>query len=284
MKGKPAIAVVGAGNVANALAVSLRLAGYRIEVVSGRSAAESRARTRKLAKEVGAIGLTDLPGNLRAQIVWFCVPDREIRRAAERSAERIDWAGRIALHPSGALASDELNVLRERGAAVASAHPLMTFVRGSRPTLAAVPFAIEGDPRAVRIARELVKNLNGRAYSIRKQEKAAYHAWGTFISPLLTSLLATAEQVARAAGVPQKEARARMLPILRQTLENYAGLGAAAGFSGPIVRGDVETVRRHWRALRSVPAAQEAYRALLLSAVRYLPAKNREQLRRAVRG
>lgn len=284
MKTKPVIAIVGAGNLANALALSLHAAGYKIEAIAGRSGTASRAQARKLARKVRARALSGLPHNLRAQLVWVCVPDRKIRGVAQSLAEAIDWRGRITLHASGALTSDELDTLRQKGAAVASAHPLMTFVRGATPSLLKVSFAIEGDPRALRVARQLVKDVGGRAYSIRKQDKAAYHAWATFVSPLLTSLIATAEQLARVAGVSRDEARARMIPIVRQTVENYAAFGAAGGFSGPIVRGDAETVRQHWRALRRVPVGQEVYRALVLAALQYLPATNRAELRRAVQG
>jgi predicted short-subunit dehydrogenase-like oxidoreductase (DUF2520 family) len=287
MQTKPVIAIVGAGNLASALVASLH-GGYKIEGIvgrsGGRSGAASQARTQKLAKGVGARAFNELPHNLRAKVVWFCVPDSQIRKAAEAVAESVNWRGRVALHSSGALTSDEMDALRRKGAAVASVHPLMTFVRGSCPSLRGVPFAIEGDPRAVRVARQFVLDLDGHASTIRKKDKAAYHAWGTFASPLMTALMATTEQVAAAAGIPPKKARARMIPILRQTLENYAALGAAAGFSGPIVRGDVETVHRHWRVLRKVPAAQQVYRALLLAALDYLPAKNRAQLKRAVPG
>ena len=283
MKSKPVVAIVGAGNLASALAASLHAAGYTIEAVVGHSGAASQARARKLAKAVGARAPISLPDNLRASAIWFCVPDREIKKAAEAATDKMDWYGRIALHVSGALTSDELEALRRRGAAVASVHPMMTFVRGSRPRLLGVPFAIEGDAAAARIARGSVRDLGGRAYAIRKDQKAAYHAWGTFVSPLFTALLATAEHVAAAAGVPAKESRARVIPILLQTLANYASLGATGGFSGPIARGDVETVRRHWRVLRQVPAAREVYRALLIAALHYLPSKNQAQLRHALR-
>lgn len=286
MISKPVIAIVGAGNLASALAVSLRAAGYEIESVVGRSRGHSRrgpARAQKLAREVEALALTELPSNLRARVVWFCVPDSEIGRAALRLANAISWAGRIAVHSSGALTSDELDALRKRGAAVASVHPLMTFVRGSRPSFHGVPFAIEADPGAARIAKQIVKDLGGRAYPIRKKDKAAYHAWGTFVSPLFTTLLATSEQVAAVAGIPKKQARGRMLPILRQTLENYAAFGAAAGFSGPIIRGDIDTVKRHLRVLRAMPRVCEVYRALARVAVDDLPGKNKTALRRLLK-
>jgi predicted short-subunit dehydrogenase-like oxidoreductase (DUF2520 family) len=283
MKSKPAIAIVGAGNLANALAVWLRAARYKIESVLGRPTAASQRRARNLAREVGARSSTRLLRDSGAAAVWFCVPDGEIQNASRALAGQIDWKDRVALHSSGALTSDELDVLRQRGAAVASVHPLMTFVRRSRPPFTSVPFVIEGDPRAMRVARRLVRDLGGRVYRIRKEEKAAYHAWATFVSPLFTALLATAERVAGAAGIPPKQSRERMMPILRQTLENYAGVGAAAGFSGPIVRGDVETVKRHVRVLRNQPRAREVYRALALAAVDMLPGKNKTAVRSALK-
>jgi predicted short-subunit dehydrogenase-like oxidoreductase (DUF2520 family) len=71
-----------------------------------------------------------------------------------------------------------------------------------------------------------------------------------------------------------------MLPILRQTLANYAKLGAAASFSGPIARGDVATVGKHLQVLLEVPEVREIYAALARAALRDLPAKNRGALRR----
>ena len=221
--------------------------------------------------------------DLRAELVWFCVPDAEIARAACTLTEKIEWKGTVALHSSGALTSDELAVLRNRGASVASVHPLMTFVRGSRPSLVGVPFAIEGDTRAVRAARAIVRTLRGEPFSIRKENKEAYHAWGMFLSPLLTALLAATEHVAGAAGITPKAARKKMLPILHQTLANYARLGAAEGFSGPLARGDVATVQKHLNALRSIPAAREVYVALARSALRDLPAKHRAGLEKLLR-
>ena len=159
----------------------------------------------------------------------------------------------------------------------------MTFVRGSRPSLAGVAFAIEGDPKAVRAARAIVLQLRGQPFAIRKQRKEAYHAWGMFASPLLTALLAAGERVAGAAGVGRKTARERMFPILRQTLANYARLGAPGSFSGPVARGDVATVGKHLQVLLEVPEVREVYVALARSALRSLPAKNRAALQKILK-
>lgn len=299
MRGRPRITIVGAGNLGAALAISLHEAGYVIDQVVFRNSGTSRRKARALAKRVGAQAVAIAWVKIAADLVWFCVPDDAIAEVARGLAAKAEWKGRIALHSSGALTSDELAVLRRCGAQVASVHPMMTFVpgssqtsssqtsssqAGSRPSLAGVPFAIEGDAAAVRASRAIVRELGGKAYAIRRQDKVAYHAWGTFASPLLTALLATTEHVAAAAGVNRREAKQRVLPILQQTLANYAALDAAGAFSGPIVRGDVETIRRHMRALRKISVAAEAYAALAKAAVRYLPGKRKRLVRELLSG
>jgi len=278
LSAKPRIAIVGAGNLAGALALSLREAGYRIDQIVARGQAGSLRRARRLGREVRASVAAITRAQIRAEIVWFCVPDGAIASTARSLTGAADWSGKVAVHSSGALTSDELDVLRQRGAAVASVHPLMTFVRGSRPSLGGVPFAIEGDPKARRAARAIILRLRGQPFTIRKERKEAYHAWGTFASPLLTALVVACERVAVAAGVSRKSVREKMLPILQQTLSNYARWGAPGAFSGPIVRGDVATVRKHLRVLRTVPGARDVYVALARVALRDLPAKNRAAL------
>jgi predicted short-subunit dehydrogenase-like oxidoreductase (DUF2520 family) len=282
---KPRIALVGAGNLAGALAVSLKATGYSVDQIVSRGQAGSLSfeRARRLAREVGASAAAAGRARILAEIVWFCVPDGVIAGAAASLTGAADWSGKVALHSSGALTSDELAVLRGLGAAVGSVHPLMTFVRGSRPSLAGVPFAIEGDQKAVRAARAIVRDLRGRPFTIRKRQKEAYHAWGMFTSPLLTALLGATERVAAAAGVSRKAARERMLPIVRQTLANYARLGAPRSFSGPIARGDVATVAKHLNVLRGITGAREIYVVLARAALHGLPAKNRAALEKILK-
>jgi len=293
MRRRPRITIVGAGNLGAALAMCLRQAGYVIDQIVFRDSRASRRKATALARTVGALAVAIARAAIDSDVVWFCVPDDAIAEVARSVAQKADWKGRVALHSSGALASDELAALQRLGAHVASVHPMMTFVAGSLQTgssqassqrsLAGVPFAIEGDVAAVRAGRAIVKELGGKAYAIRRQDKVAYHAWGTFASPLLTALLATTEHVAAAAGLNRREAKRRMLPILQQTLANYAALDAAGAFSGPIVRGDVETIRRHLRVLRKVPAAAEVYAALAKAAVRYLPGRRTRTVRKVLK-
>jgi predicted short-subunit dehydrogenase-like oxidoreductase (DUF2520 family) len=282
MKGRPSIAIVGAGNLGSALAVSLKRAGYVIEAVISRPQTASLTGAKKLAEEVGA-DAQDYRKVSKARIIWFAVPDGNIARVSDLLAKSLgNRRGFIAFHSSGVLTSDAMAALGTKGMSLASVHPLMTFVRGSRPSLVGVPFAIEGDRLAVRAARQVVRDLGGLSYPIRKQDKTAYHAWATFTSPLLTALLVTAQRVARTAGIPETEARRRMAPIVLQTVANYASFGADEAFSGPIIRGDVATVKKHLQVLRRVPIARSVYLSLASAALEFLPNKKPSNLRRVL--
>jgi len=280
MAAKPRIAIVGPGRMGTALAVELARAGYTIAEVVSREPAASRKKARALAKLVHAPATTVANAQLDAGLIWFCVPDREIASVARTLSASTQWRKKTAFHSSGALPSDELNVLRRRGAAVASVHPMMTFVSGSVPSLAGVPFALEGDRAALRLARQIAHSLRGPAFTIRKRDKAAYHTWGAFTSPLLVAALVTMEKVAHAAGLTAADARNKMLPIVKQTMKNYVRLGPAGAFSGPLVRGDIETVRQHLQVLKKVPGARDVYCALARAALLYLPVGQRQKLRR----
>jgi predicted short-subunit dehydrogenase-like oxidoreductase (DUF2520 family) len=280
---KPRIAIVGPGRIGTGLALELTRAGYRITEVVSRENAASRKKARTLARLVRARASTLGTTQLDAELIWFCVPDHQISSAAGALSRSTEWRKKMAFHSSGVLSSDELDVLRRRGAAVASVHPMMTFASGAVPSLAGVPFGLEGDRAAVSLARQIARALKAPAFVIRKRDKAAYHAWGAFTSPLLVAALVTMEEVAHAAGLKAADARKKMLPIVKQTMKNYDRLGPAGAFSGPLVRGDIETVRRHLGVLRKIPGASDVYRALARSALLYLPVGRRQKLQQILK-
>lgn len=272
------VSIVGPGNLGSALALNLRRAGCDIEALVVRSRKKVPNETLELARRVKAkiVALGDRP--LGSGLVWITVPDDAIATVAAQLASTQDWQGKTVFHSSGALTSEVLSALRAKGAKVASVHPGMTFVRQSIPRLEGVPFGVEGDPDAVRLAKKLVRDLGGSAFPIKTQNKVLYHAFGTFASPMMIALMTTLEQVGKAAGINPSDVGKMAGPLLRQTLNNYLKYGAAAAFSGPLVRGDVATVRRHLDALRRVPEAREVYLALVKMALKDLPVKERQQL------
>ncbi len=285
---KPSVAIVGAGSLATFLAVALHDAGFTITEIIARDTASSRRKARQLAAKVGSHAVTVHSALLDATLLWLCVPDREIRRAALTLSDHLlarvlthqKAIARYALHSSGALSSRELHPLHTADVVVASAHPLMTFVAGACPSLTDVAFAIEGDHAATRVARQIVHALGGESFELPVARKAAYHAWATMTSPLFVAFLITLEKAASAAGFAAGDARRKSLPIITQTLANYSRLGPAKSFSGPLIRGDAETVRKHLAVLKKRPRVREVYIALAQAALRELPVRNRSQLKR----
>jgi predicted short-subunit dehydrogenase-like oxidoreductase (DUF2520 family) len=277
---KPTITLIGAGNLAQALGPALKSAGYNIDFVAARETASSRRRAAMLARRLGA--RTQLLNNAGpdSDILWICHTDDALAETAKRLAIKPGWKCKIVFHSSGALSSDVLSLLKRKGANTASLHPMMTFVPGTTPRMDGVPFAVEGDSRAVAVARSIVGDLGAEIFPIKKAAKPLYHALGSFSSPLIVATLVTAERVGRSAGLTASQTRRVMAPILKQTLKNYQERGAAAAFSGPIKRGDVDTVRRHLRELKRVPGASEVYRALVKSALIDLPSARRKELMR----
>ena len=278
--GKATITLIGAGNLAQALGPALKAAGYQIDFVAARETASSRRRAAMLARLLEARTQSLNDAGPASDILWICHTDDALAETAKLLARKPGWSGKIVFHSSGALSSDVLSPLKRKGASTASLHPMMTFVRGATPRMEEVPFAVEGDSRAVAIARRIVRDLGAESFAIKKAAKPLYHALGSFSSPLIVAALVTAERVGRGAGLSASQTRRVMAPILRQTMKNYAERGAAAAFSGPIKRGDVNTVVRHLKELKRVPGASEVYRALVKSALMDLPSAKRKELMR----
>ena len=275
---KTTVTLIGAGNLAHALGPALKAAGYRIDAVAARASASSHKRAAALAKKLRAEAILQEDFVPSSGIIWICHTDDALAETARKLARMRGWKNKIVFHSSGALTSDVLAPLKRAGASTASLHPMMTFVPGTTPRMRGVPFAVEGDSRAVAAAWAIVRDLGAEVFKIKKSAKPLYHALGSFSSPLIVATLATAERVGRGAGLSAIQARKVIGPLLQQTLKNYLERGAAAAFSGPIKRGDVNTVHRHLKELKRVPGANEVYRALVKSALMDLPARNRKEL------
>jgi predicted short-subunit dehydrogenase-like oxidoreductase (DUF2520 family) len=279
MAAKPkSITLVGAGNLAFALGPALKAAGYRVDAVVGRSRPDSQRRARMLAKKLGARSYRLDQVKPASDVIWLLHTDDALAGTAKALAKSSGWKGRVVLHSSGALSSDVLAPLKRAGAYTASLHPMMTFVPGAAPDISQVRFAVEGDLKAANAAKQIARKLGAEVFPIKKSKKVLYHALGSFSSPLVVATLVTAERVGRAAGLSLSQTRKVMAGILQQTLKNYLERGLAAAFSGPIKRGDLETVRSHLRELQRVPEARDVYRALVRSALQDLPSARRGEL------
>ena len=274
----PSVSIIGLGNWGNSLAHALTDAQVHLHEVVVRGPVSARKTT---------LPLTNLGrASLEADVLWLCVPDKAIARVTAGLVKRVAGQGldgRIVVHSSGALGAGVLQAAANAGASVGSVHPLMSFPTRRPVMLKGVPFAVEADAASSRALNQLVRLVGGRPFAIREASKALYHAVGVLSSPLLVSHLAAAHEAAARAGFNPREARQLIEPIARATLNNFFRNGAARSFSGPIARGEVETIRLHLKALKAHPILASVYRSLALYALETLPNPGRKALRASLR-
>ena len=285
---KKTIAIVGAGRVGQTLGRALRRRGWRIDAVVTRRASSARAAAR-------FIGAGHPISNLKSQIskldgagiILITTNDNQVPVAARALARlKKSWRGHVVLQASGALSSRVLAPLGKRGATVGSLHPLYPFPKPLRVFPPGVVFGIEGDPRALEQALALVRSLRGEPMEVRSTEKALYHAAAALVAGHLLTLADLGVRALVRAGVRKSRARTVLVPLAQATLRCYQRWGGRA-WTGPLARGDADTVRRHLSELRKLPPQYgETYRTLAraaLSLYRKRSSRGTRKLRRLLR-
>ena len=260
MSGKADISIVGCGKVGTALGMLLARAGYRIAALADRDDSAVRAA----AERIGGAAHVCPPDEAAAsgQIVLLTVPDDAIAPVcAQLAGERAFRAGAIVAHCSGALGSDALAPAQAQGCLVASCLPLQTFptVDAAVAKLPGAYFFLEGDEPAVEALRAAATDLGGTCVRIAPQAKALYHAAAVVACNYLVTLMDAAVALARHAGIAERDALAALEPLVRATVDNVFSLGPAGALTGPVARGDAQTVRRHSQAIAQ---ADETLRAM----------------------
>lgn len=195
--------------------------------------------------------------------VFLGVPDEVLPGISVALAAHGDAPpGCAAFHLSGALGTDALAPLVEKGYDVGSIHPLQSLadpILGAE-LLKGVFFAVSGEPAAISAARRILNPLGGSVLTIPVTRRPLYHAAAVFASNYLAGLIGAAGRLMALAGVPEDEALQAILPLARGSLENLGRLGPVRALTGPVSRGDVETVRLHLRTLE--PRERTLYASL----------------------
>ncbi len=255
------VAVIGAGRVGTAMAVLLRRAGHTIVAVAG--SARTHDRAARFLPDVPV--LRNLEAARGAGVILIGTPDAAIEpvcaELVRAGAVREDAA---MVHLSGATGLDALEPAAASGIDVMSVHPLQTCpdVEAAVGRIPGSAFAVTGrSERAYELGERIATEVGGRPFRLEDRMKPLYHAAAVFASNYLVAVTALAEELERAAGVP--DPAGALEPLQRATLDNVWSFGPAAALTGPAVRGDAETVQVNLEALRThAPGAIPAYVAL----------------------
>lgn len=244
--------VAGPGRVGTSVAHWLAARGARLEAIVGRRESPSAAR---LARELDCPCLpfeTLSSGN--AELLLLALPDATLAPAAAALAAR-DQA-RVVLHVAGALGAAVLAPLRARGSAVGSWHPLRAFPEPVRDPAAAVGtfFALDGDAPAIALGERLTRALAAECALVPESQRSLYHGAAALAAGGVTTLLAAVSSLAERMSLPAA-ARRGYLELARGALAAACDANDPAdAITGPVARGDEETVERHLEALVRVDA------------------------------
>ncbi|HEY8216555.1 MAG TPA: DUF2520 domain-containing protein [Acidimicrobiia bacterium] len=254
-----ACTLVGAGRAGTAVAIALHAAGWSVPRVAGRD--PSSPAVTSAAARFGAEPVDVAEAGRSAALVLVATPDAAIRDTARVVAGSLE-TGALVVHLSGALGLDALDAVSAARAdvSVGALHPLQTLpspeVGAAR--LAGAWAAIAGPPAV----RALAEELRMTPFEVADRDRAAYHAAATVASNHLTALLGQVERIASSAAVPL----AAFEPLVQATVDNCFALGPAQALTGPVSRGEIDTLRRHLDAVAT--DEQHAYRALAAAAAR----------------
>ena len=233
---------VGRGRLGKTLAAALRSHSVEVEVVAGRGNAKVL---------------------VQGETVLLAVPDAAISAVAQRV---VGVKGTV-VHCSGSLGVAPLESLRSSGFRIGVLHPLISIPKVLAPEeLRGTALVGTGDPAVLKLGARWAKLLGMRWVRVEELDPTMYHAGAALLANGAVALAWQAEQLLLMAGVPDNQVRSMLGPLLASVAKNLTGVGARAALSGPVARGDANTVMRHLELLRRTKqtSALRAYEAMLL--------------------
>ena len=240
---KPSITIFGEGRVGSTLIKSFIQSGYSVK---------------------SSYGSSNFPNSIdeMGDFIFLCVPDRKIEGLAKTiGSEFQDLKGKTFVHCSGSLSSDILNSVSSNEVSFGSFHPIKAVTHGQN-SFENVWFEIEGNHSTLETLKQIADDFNAHSFEISKEAKPLLHAAAVVSSNYLVTLLHIAVKISEEANIDAKTALQVLLPLSKSTLDNIKEKGINAALTGPIARGDTETLKKHQSVLSSNEALSGIYNQL----------------------
>ena len=272
LKPTPTLNLIGAGRLGQTLAHLWTRAGVLVvqDVLTTRTESAQAA-----CRFIGAGTAAQSLAHMRDADVWLiATPDAQIAACATAlAAARAATADgpRTVFHCSGALASDVLQALGDKGWQLASAHPILSFANAQSASaqFAGTPCALEGDAPACALLQTVFGAIGGQCFALRSEDKLLYHAAAVFATNFLPVLQSVAEAAWRDSGVPPELVLQLRSALLQNAVHNILAQGPAGALTGPAKRGDRAAIARQAAAVHAWDSqAGDAYAALSALALR----------------
>ena len=259
------IGFIGAGAVGGSLSVCLSRAGYQVVAVGSRTFASAQRFADRI-DGCQAYGTVQEVADA-AHLVVISTADDAIRSVAEQ----VTWQpGQGVVHCSGATSLDVFQHPVSQGAVAGAFHPLQAFssVENGVDSIPGTTFGIEGSMEVQAALADMARAIGGKPVFLHAEDKVLYHLSGVMMGNLLTCMAATAAQLWEQCGYSRAEGVEALVPMMRGVVNNLERSGVPGAVTGPYVRGDLGTIRKHVEALAArAPEVLPLYRELARAAV-----------------
>lgn len=259
------VGIIGAGKVGTSLAFVLKKKGFKIVAVSDMAVPSLQTAAKYLGEDV-LCTQNNMDVVAASDAVAITTQDRVIQDVAKEidaKADKLD--GKLIFHTSGADPSSILLPLDKKGAFLGSLHPLQTFpdIDSAIGVLPDTCIFIEGDEAAIPLLKQLGESIGAKVYTIAGKDKVVYHLSAVFVCNLLSALMYAGKGLMDRINIDFEP----FLPIIRATMKNIENRGPLTALTGPVVRGDVKTVRAHLSSIEHMELHTKIYKALSRAAV-----------------
>lgn len=263
----PGITIIGLGALGSTLTKALAANGVQIKSVFSRTPQRVQEISRAYDIDI-ASSFPDEATQL-GDLVFLTVTDAAIAETADKLAVLDgDLRDKIFVHCSGNESAVLLDKLKEKGARTASMHPLQTFNVYSDPTdFNNIYFSLQGEAAAFSTLGEIAKLLGANTFIVNEQQKSHLHVAAVMASNYLITLLEASTETGSLSGLDEEQLRKVLAPLIQTTFMNLKSTSFEEAISGPIVRGDVETVNKHLKLLNDQKELRTFYAALGLKTV-----------------
>jgi predicted short-subunit dehydrogenase-like oxidoreductase (DUF2520 family) len=264
------VAIIGPGKVGTSFGILYARNGGRVIAVGGRNLDKTKAAAAQINGNVISTSMHDAAQS--ADYIIISVSDDAIQSVCETIAEEKGFReGSVVIHCSGALSSLVLASAHDKCTChLGSMHPLQTFpdVSSALQKLPGAYCFYEGDRETLPFINHFAQVIGMIPVQIERNLKSLYHVSAVIACNYLIALFDAAIETASLSGIEPKDAWFALRPLIEATVQNVDTLGTTSALTGPIVRGDADTVRKHLRDLdNTAPEIGSLYRELGLRAL-----------------
>ena len=252
------IGIIGAGRVGTTMGKYITIHGGKVQGFYSRTTDTAREAAQfcntdyfkdldSLIEVSDTLFITTTDGAIKD--VWDCIATKNVK-------------GKVICHFSGSLSSDIFSNKESTGAFVCSVHPIYAFSNKftAYQNLTEALFTVEGDAKALECMQEVFKLLPNQVVQIPTETKAKYHAAASVASNQVTGLVWMAVELLKESGITEETAYQMLEPLVKNSVSTIFSQGCKEALTGPIERGDCETVQKHLNVLEN-PLWNQAYRA-----------------------